>query len=76
MHHQLWDPKAQDGLYQILKVIHKDDKGAFYHVKYPFTDGTTFNSKDYIEIATTRPETMFGDEAVAVNPNDERGTRT
>ncbi|MCQ5003356.1 class I tRNA ligase family protein, partial [Escherichia coli] len=37
-----------------------------------FTDGTTFNGKDYIEVATTRPETMFGDEAVAVNPNDER----
>ena len=55
-----------------MEVIHKDDKGAFYHVKYPFTDGTTFNGKDYIEVATTRPETMFGDEAVAVNPNDER----
>ena len=66
-----WDPQARTALSDI-EVIHKDDKGAFYHVKYPFTDGTKFNGKDYIEIATTRPETMFGDEAVAVNPKDER----
>ena len=66
-----WDPKARTALSDI-EVIHKDDKGAFYHVKYPFVDGTTFNGKDYIEIATTRPETMMGDVAVAVNPNDER----
>ncbi|MCL0329946.1 valine--tRNA ligase [Apilactobacillus xinyiensis] len=66
-----WDPQAQTALSDI-EVIHKDDKGAFYHVKYPFTDGTTFNGKDFIEIATTRPETMFGDVAVAVNPDDER----
>lgn len=66
-----WDPQARTALSD-MEVIHKDDKGAFYHVKYPFTDGTTFNGKDYIEVATTRPETMFGDEAVAVNPNDER----
>ena len=65
-----WDPQARTALSD-MEVIHKDDKGAFYHVKYPFTDGTTFNGKDYIEVATTRPETMFGDEAVAVNPNDE-----
>ena len=66
-----WDPKARTALSDI-EVIHKDDKGAFYHVKYPFTDGTTFDGKDYIEIATTRPETMMGDVAVAVNPSDER----
>ncbi|WP_283678599.1 valine--tRNA ligase [Lentilactobacillus sp. Marseille-Q4993] len=66
-----WDPQARTALSDI-EVIHKDDKGAFYHVKYPFTDGTTFNGKDYIEIATTRPETMMGDTAVAVNPSDER----
>jgi Valyl-tRNA synthetase len=50
-----------------IEVIHKDDQGAFYHVKYPFADGSGF-----IEIATTRPETMFGDVAVAVAPDDER----
>ncbi len=66
-----WDPQARTALSDI-EVIHKDDKGAFYHVKYPFTDGTTFNGHDYIEIATTRPETMMGDTAVAVNPSDER----
>ncbi|MGR6687325.1 valine--tRNA ligase [Furfurilactobacillus rossiae] len=66
-----WDPQARTALSDI-EVIHKDDKGAFYHVKYPFTDGTTYEGKDYIEIATTRPETMFGDVAVAVHPSDER----
>ena len=66
-----WDPQARTALSDI-EVIHEDDKGAFYHVKYPFTDGTTFDGKDYIEIATTRPETMFGDVAIAVHPSDER----
>lgn len=66
-----WDPKARTALSDI-EVIHKDVKGAFYHVKYPFADGTTFNGKNYIEIATTRPETMMGDVAVAVHPSDKR----
>ncbi|QEA32184.1 valine--tRNA ligase [Secundilactobacillus malefermentans] len=66
-----WDPQARTALSDI-EVIHKDDKGAFYHVKYPFVDDTTFNGKNYIEIATTRPETMMGDTAVAVNPSDDR----
>ncbi|MFB9770186.1 valine--tRNA ligase [Lactiplantibacillus modestisalitolerans] len=67
-----WDPQARTALSDI-EVIHKDDQGAFYHVKYPFVDPeTTFNGKHYIEIATTRPETMMGDTAVAVNPSDDR----
>ncbi|MFC6275693.1 valine--tRNA ligase [Levilactobacillus tangyuanensis] len=67
-----WDPQARTALSDI-EVIHKDDKGAFYHVKYPFADPDfTFNGQHYIEIATTRPETMMGDTAVAVNPGDER----
>jgi len=67
-----WDPQARTALSDI-EVIHKDDKGAFYHVKYKFADGKTkLNGKDYIEIATTRPETMMGDTAVAVNASDER----
>ncbi len=66
-----WDPKARTALSDI-EVIHQDDQGAFYHVKYPFVDDTTFNGKNYIEIATTRPETMLGDVAIAVNPKDER----
>lgn len=61
-----WDPELQTALSDI-EVIHKDDKGAFYHIKYPFVDGSGF-----VEIATTRPETMFGDTAVAVAPGDER----
>ncbi|WP_143462284.1 valine--tRNA ligase [Levilactobacillus enshiensis] len=67
-----WDPQARTALSDI-EVIHQDDKGAFYHVKYPFADSEdTFNGKHYIEIATTRPETMMGDTAVAVNPDDDR----
>ena len=50
-----------------IEVIHEDVQGAFYHFKYPFADG-----EGYIEIATTRPETMLGDTAIVVNPNDER----
>lgn len=61
-----WDPKLETALSDI-EVIHKDDKGAFYHIKYPFVDGSGF-----VEIATTRPETMFGDTAVAVAPGDKR----
>ncbi|KRL52584.1 valine--tRNA ligase [Lacticaseibacillus manihotivorans] len=62
-----WDPQARTALSDI-EVIHEDDKGAFYHMTYKFADGTPGG----IEIATTRPETMFGDTAVAVNPSDER----
>ncbi len=61
-----WDPVAKTALSN-EEVIYKDDPGAFYHIKY-FIEGTS----DYLDIATTRPETLFGDTAVAVNPNDER----
>ena len=61
-----WDPELQTALSDI-EVIHQDDQGAFYHIKYPFADGSGF-----VEIATTRPETMFGDTAVAVAHGDER----
>lgn len=61
-----WDPKAQTALSDI-EVIHKDVNGAFYHFRYPLTDGT-----GYVELATTRPETMLGDTAIAVHPEDER----
>ena len=61
-----WDPEAMTALSN-EEVIYKDVKGAFYHMKY-FIEG----SEEYLEVATTRPETMFGDTAVAVNPNDER----
>ena len=61
-----WDPATKTALSDI-EVIHKDVQGAFYHMRYPLADGT-----GSIEIATTRPETMLGDTAVAVHPEDER----
>ncbi len=61
-----WDPEAMTALSN-EEVIYKDVKGAFYHIKYYLED-----SKDYLEVATTRPETLFGDTAVAVNPDDIR----
>ncbi|MDQ0216749.1 valyl-tRNA synthetase [Oikeobacillus pervagus] len=61
-----WDPETKTALSDI-EVIYKDVQGAFYHMKYPLADGS-----GHIEIATTRPETMLGDTAVAVHPEDER----
>ncbi len=61
-----WDPEQMTALSN-EEVIYKDDKGAFYHLKYFIED-----SDEYLDIATTRPETLFGDTAVAVNPNDKR----
>ena len=61
-----WDPKAKTSLSDI-EVIHKDVEGAFYHMNYPLADGSGF-----LEVATTRPETLLGDTAVAVHPDDER----
>ncbi len=62
-----WDPEAKTALSK-EEVIMKDDKGAFYHLKY-FIEGS---DTEYLRVATTRPETLFGDTAVAVNPDDER----
>jgi valyl-tRNA synthetase len=61
-----WDPATKTALSDI-EVIYKDVQGAFYHMKYPLADGS-----GHIEIATTRPETMLGDTAVAVHPEDDR----
>lgn len=61
-----WDPVAKTALSN-EEVIYKEEKGAFYHLKYVLED-----SDKYIDVATTRPETLFGDMAVAVNENDER----
>ncbi|MBC1234592.1 valine--tRNA ligase [Listeria booriae] len=61
-----WDPVAKTALSDI-EVIHQDVEGQFYHLKYPLTDGSGF-----LEVATTRPETIPGDTAVAVHPKDER----
>lgn len=61
-----WDPVTKTALSDI-EVIYKEVKGALYHMRYPLADGS-----GYIEVATTRPETMLGDTAVAVHPDDER----
>ena len=61
-----WDPLQQTALSN-EEVIYKEEKGAFYHLKYYLTD-----KSKYLEVATTRPETLFGDTAVAVNPTDNR----
>ncbi|MCK6257936.1 valine--tRNA ligase [Fictibacillus sp. KIGAM418] len=61
-----WDPQTKTALSDI-EVIHQDVQGAFYHMRYPLADGS-----GHIEIATTRPETMLGDTAIAVHPEDER----
>ncbi|MBM7541799.1 valine--tRNA ligase [Amphibacillus cookii] len=61
-----WDPATKTALSDI-EVIHEEVTGHFYHMKYPLKDGS-----GHIEIATTRPETMLGDTAVAVHPKDER----
>ena len=61
-----WDPVSMTALSN-EEVIYKDIPGAFYHLKYKLVD-----SDKYLDVATTRPETLFGDTAVAVNPSDER----
>ena len=61
-----WDCQAKTALSNI-EVEHKDVEGAFYHFNYPFVDGS-----GYVTIATTRPETMFADQAIMVHPEDER----
>lgn len=61
-----WDPKLQTAISD-LEVISEDEKGFLWHLRYPIA-----GTKDYLVVATTRPETMLGDSAVAVNPADER----
>ena len=79
-----WDPHFQTAISD-LEVEQKEVEGAYYHFAYPLADGVTyqhpvkdddgndtFETRDYIVVATTRPETMLGDSAVAVHPGDER----
>jgi len=61
-----WCPRCHTALSEI-EVEHEDDPGELTHIKYPFKDGS-----GHITVATTRPETMLGDAAVAVHPDDER----
>jgi valyl-tRNA synthetase len=82
-----WDPRLQTAVSD-LEVENIEIKGKLWHIKYPLADGATFawpvfdedgkqtgtETRDYIVVATTRPETMLGDVAVAVHPEDERYT--
>ncbi len=61
-----WCPKCLTSISD-AEVEYEDQAGHFWHIRYPFKDGS-----GYLEVATTRPETLLGDTAVAVNPNDER----
>ncbi|MEI7891043.1 MAG: valine--tRNA ligase [bacterium] len=64
-----WCPRCSTALSDV-EVLHKDSAGKLYFIKYPIE-----NSNEFITVATTRPETMLGDTAVAVNPRDERYTK-
>ncbi|KGY11087.1 valyl-tRNA synthase [Vibrio tubiashii] len=67
-----WDPKLHTAISD-LEVENKDKKGHMWHFRYPLADGVkTAEGKDYIVVATTRPETVLGDTGVAVNPEDPR----
>ena len=67
-----WDPKLHTAISD-LEVENHDEKGCLWHLRYPLADGaTTADGKNYLVVATTRPETMLGDSAVAVHPEDER----
>ena len=61
-----WCPHCKTSISD-AEVTYEEKDGSFWHIKYPLTDGS-----GYVELATTRPETLMGDTAVAVNPNDER----
>ncbi len=68
-----WCPKCETGISD-LEVEYREEKGKLYYIKYPIVEGQKLNVKDqgFIIVATTRPETMLGDTAVAVNPKDSR----
>ncbi|KAB8306741.1 valine--tRNA ligase [Erwinia endophytica] len=67
-----WDPKLRTAISD-LEVENRESKGSMWHIRYPLADGaTTADGKDYLVVATTRPETLLGDTGVAVNPADPR----
>ncbi|WP_249718363.1 valine--tRNA ligase [Proteus faecis] len=67
-----WDPKLHTAISD-LEVENREVKGSMWHLRYPLADGAkTAEGKDYLIVATTRPETMLGDTGVAVNPEDPR----
>ncbi len=65
-----WDPKLRTAISD-LEVENRESKGSMWHMRYPLADGAkTADGKDYLVVATTRPETLLGDTGVAVNPED------
>ncbi|MDR0807057.1 MAG: valine--tRNA ligase [Enterobacteriaceae bacterium] len=67
-----WDPKLRTAISD-LEVENRETKGSMWHLRYPLADGAkTADGKDYLVVATTRPETVLGDTGVAVNPEDPR----
>ncbi|MGL9750558.1 MAG: valine--tRNA ligase [Symbiopectobacterium sp.] len=67
-----WDPKLRTAISD-LEVENRESKGSMWHLRYPLADGAkTADGKDYLVVATTRPETLLGDTGVAVNPEDPR----
>ncbi|WP_338502131.1 valine--tRNA ligase [Erwinia aphidicola] len=67
-----WDPKLRTAISD-LEVENRESKGSMWHIRYPLADGVkTADGKDYLVVATTRPETVLGDTGVAVNPEDPR----
>ena len=67
-----WDPKLHTAISD-LEVVSEEENGNFWYFRYPLANGEkTADGKNYVVIATTRPETMLGDTALAVNPEDER----
>ncbi|QQK62943.1 valine--tRNA ligase [Cobetia sp. cqz5-12] len=67
-----WDPTLHTAISD-LEVENREQQGSFWHFRYPLADGVkTADGKDYVVVATTRPETLLGDTGVAVNPKDER----
>ncbi|MEZ5597414.1 MAG: valine--tRNA ligase [Pseudomonadales bacterium] len=66
-----WDPQLGTAISD-LEVVNEEEQGHLWHFRYPLANGATADGKDHIVIATTRPETMLGDTAIAVHPDDER----
>src|SRR5262249_1878655 len=61
-----WCPRCQTAISD-LETVHEQEPGSLYHLRYP-----VIGTEEYVVVATTRPETMLGDAAVAINPRDER----
>ncbi|MEM6709333.1 MAG: valine--tRNA ligase, partial [Pseudomonadota bacterium] len=66
-----WDPQLGTAISD-LEVENSEENGFLWHFRYPLVDATTAEGMDYLVVATTRPETLLGDSAVAVHPDDER----